>query len=444
MNDKYNLTSGPILAELIKVSLPVMATSFVQMAYNMIDLMWLGKLSTAAVSSAGFGGFFIWLGAAVFLLVKIGTEVRVSQSIGRGDYNTAKSYAKNGVQIEFIFALIYSLVLFFLAKELIEFFSIKEINVYNDAIVYLRFISFGMIFYLLNPVFSASLNGTGNTFTPFIISTIGLVVNILLDPLFIFEFGLGIRGAAIATVISQFIVFIIFILYSKYKDNILSKANYLSKIDINKVKDILRLGIPVAIQSALFTFIAMVISRLVAQYGTDANAVQKVGSQIEALSWLTAGGIQTALSAFVGQNYGAKKFDRVLRGVKYALLSMTIYGIVISVFMFYCANFLYSIFLHNENAILLGVDYLRILAFSQLFMIIEAMVSGAFNGLGKTSYPSIVSITFNLLRIVMAIYLSNIYGLNGIWFAITISSILKGTILYLWFKLYIDKDKRFN
>jgi putative MATE family efflux protein len=444
MNDRYDLTKGNIIRQLLLVSLPIMGTSFVQMAYNLTDLFWLGKVSPDATSAAGIGGFFTWLGAAVFLLVKIGTEVRVSQRVGINRFDEAKEYAKTGVQLEIIFGLLYSIVLFVLAKEWIAFFNIQEVNVEADAIIYLQVISIGMVFYLLNPIFTAALNGTGNTFIPFLISATGLVFNIILDPVFILVLGWGVKGAAIATIIAQFLVSLIFIIYYKGANSILSKVKVFSKINKEKAKDILQLGIPVAIQSALFTFIAMVISRMVSEYGSPAISVQKVGSNIESLSWLVAGGISTALGTFVGQNFGAKLYDRVLKGIKYALITMSIYGVLITAMLYFLAGPMIKIFLDYHETIELGIDYLQILAFSQILMIVEATVGGAFNGLGQTKPASFVSIFFNLLRIPMALFFTKEYGLNGIWLAITISSILKGMVLYIWFKLYIKGSETFK
>ncbi|QVK18235.1 MATE family efflux transporter [Mycoplasmatota bacterium] len=449
-NNKYNLTRGDILPQLLKVSLPVMLTSLMQMAYNLTDLLWLGRattikdINTGYIASAGFGGFFTWLGIAIVLLVKIGTEVYVSQSVGRQDENSARIYARTGVQLEVILALIYAIIIFSFAPFWMGLFNIEEIDVFNNAVLYLKIISFGLVFYLVNPVFSATLNGTGNTKIPFIISATGLVLNMILDPILIKVFHLDITGAAIATVISQFTVSLIFVIYFYKKNTLLSKAHFFKGIDKEKALAILRLGFPVAIQSALFTFISMYIAGMVSPYNKSANAVQKIGSQIESLSWLVAGGFQTALGAFVGQNYGANQPKRVLKGIRYSLLSMTIYGVIISVIMFFLAEGIFRIFTDDSEAIIRGIDYLHILAFSQLFMIIEALIGGAFNGLGKTIPQSIVSLLFNALRIPLAYFFIRFYGLNGIWIAISISSILKGVVIYIWFKLYIRNSTLFK
>lgn len=444
----YNLTEGNILRQLLLVSLPVMGTSLVQMAYNLTDLMWLGRVNGKAVASAGFAGFFTWLAAAFILLIRIGTEVRVSQRVGANLKEDAKQYAKTGVQLEFFFGIAYGLVLFVFADFWISFFGIEDPVVLQGAIDYLKIVAIGMVFYNLSPIFSAAINGTGNTLSPFLISLVGMVLNMILDPVFIIGFQMGVRGAAIATVIGQIVVLLFFLLYFYSRDSILSKVNYFSKIDWKKAQDILRMGIPAALQSAFFTFIAMIISRIVVEVSGDsasANAAQKIGSQIESLSWLVSGGIATALGAFVGQNFGAKKYDRVFRGIRYANIAMIVYGAMITLLLFFFAEPLFTVFIPDEpDTINIGIQYLRILAFSQIPMIIESIIGGAFNGLGKTVPQSVVSIIFNASRIWIAYLLVEYFGLNGIWWAISLSSILKGIVLWIWFKIYLKHTKDFE
>lgn len=446
MKNKHNLTEGNILKQLLLVSLPVMGTSLVQMAYNLTDLFWLGRVSSEAVSSSGFAGYFTWLGAAVILLVRIGTEVRVAQMTGANRHEQASGYAKTGVQLIFLLGLLYGALLFLFPEFWLQFFNIKDANVFDGAVVYLSIVSLGIVFYSLNPVLSASMIGTGNTLTPFIISASGLVVNMILDPLFILGFDWGIAGAAWATVIAQVVSTLIFLLYFKFRPSILSRVKLLTKVNMEKALDILRLGLPTAVQSAFFTFMAMWVSRIIVKVSGDqlaaVTAAQKIGSQFESLSWLIAGGISTALGAFVGQNVGAKQFNRVFKGIKYALWSMCVYGLMITLLLYVGAKGMYTLFIPTEpDTIKVGTSYLQILAYSQVFIIIEAIIGGAFNGFGKTLPQSVVSIVFNAARIPMAYALIPHFGLNGIWMAISLSSIFKGIVIWGWFKLVIKENE---
>ena len=441
-----NLTEGNILKSLFKLALPIMGTSFVQMAYNMTDMIWVGRVGSRAVAAVGTAGFYTWLAMAFILIPKIGAEVGVAQSVGKKDMKEAKVYIKHSLQMIVGIALIYALVLITFRNPLIGFFNLGEADIIHDATTYLVIISFGIVFYFINPVFTAIFNGYGESRTPFIVNSIGLVVNMILDPLMILGIGpfprLEVAGAAMATVIAQATVTAIFIAIAKGRRDLFSELNLFTAPDMVHIRKISKLGLPVALQSGFFTAIAMVIARIIAQWGPIPIAVQKVGSQIEAISWMTAGGFQTAMGTFVGQNYGAKKWPRVFRGYFAGMSIMSLIGILASLLLIFAARPLFSIFVPGEEeTIRYGIVYLRILGLSQLFMCIESTTAGAFNGLGKTVPPSIVGIIFNGLRIPAALFLSSTsLGLNGVWWAISISSIFKGVVLTTWYLLMLKKN----
>ncbi len=450
MGLKIDMTKGSISRGLYKMALPVMGTSFLQMAYNLVDMIWIGRLGSKAVAAVGSAGFYLWLAFGSILLSKVGAEVRVSQNVGAKNLKRARDYARNALQLNLLVAILYASVTFFGRRYLIGFFNLGDEWVISMGESYLKILSFGMIFNFTNLVLTGIFNGYGDSKTPFKINTVGLVVNLIMDPLLIFGFGiiptLGVVGAALATVLSQFVVTLLFISYIR------SGRAVVETLDMKRVpepfilKEIVKLGYPVAIHSALFTGFSMVIARIVAVWGPVPIAVQKVGSQIESISWMTASGFQTALSAFVGQNFGANQGKRIKKGYNISIAIMTALGIGTTTLLYFGARPIFSIFIDEVESIRMGIDYLKILSISQWFMCIEIIVGGAFNGLGKTKPPSIVSITFNALRIPMALYLSThtSLGINGVWWAITISTIFKGVVLYIWFNYILRTEEIFQ
>ena len=419
MSMTANLTERGITKTLFKLALPIMGTSFVQMAYNLIDMIWVGRIGTGAVAAVGTAGFFTWLANAFILIPKIGAEVGVAQSTGQQNMREVKKYIKHSIQMVIFLALLYGLILIAFRDSFIGFFNLGDEAIIQDAISYLVIVSCGFVFFFINPVLTAIFNGYGDSKTPFIINSIGLLANLVLDPLLIMGIGpfprLGVAGAAIATIISQGIATLLFIIKSKRALNIFSNIHLFTKPDLAHIVRITKLGLPTALQSGLFSIIGMVLARIIAQWGPTPIAVQKVGSQIESISWMTAGGFQSAMSAFVGQNYGAQKWDRVKKGYYIGIIIVSCIGLFATALLFFGARPLFTIFINEEEAIQQGIQYLRILAFSQLFMCIEIATAGAFNGLGKTIPPSIVGIIFNFIRIPSAIILSStILGLNGI------------------------------
>lgn len=443
MERNIDLTNGDILKTLTRLAVPIMGTSFVQMAYNLTDMFWVGKAGSDSVAAVGTAGFFTWFAMSLILLSKIGAEVFVAQNLGRRDAEGARSYAVSAVQLNIVLALGYGLLLVVFRGPLIAFFNLGAQNVIEMAMAYLMIVGAGMLFTFINPVFTGIFNGAGNSKTPFIINFVGLGLNMVLDPLLILGVGpfpeMGVVGAATATVVSQLVVTVIFIIIMGMEQELYYKINIFTRPQMDRIRLILKIGVPVALQSGLFSLIAMVIARIIAIYGPAAIAVQKVGSQIESLSWMTASGFSTAIGAFVGQNYGARKFDRIIKGYRSGLAVMSFIGILATVLLFAFAGPLFGIFIREPETLIMGIAYLQILALSQWFMTLEISTQGAFNGLGRTLYPSVVGIVFNLLRIPAAYYLSQYtsLGLNGIWWAISISSVFKGVILYGIFRVKV-------
>ena len=446
-----NLTSGSIFKSLVYLAVPIMGTSFIQMAYNLTDIMWFGRLGSFSVAAVGTAGFFTWFSMAVIFISKIGAEVRIAQSVGRNDRAAVKGYVKSSIQINILMALIYMMILLVFRDQLVGFFNLGNQKVVDDTTGYLTIISLGMIFSFMNPLFTSIWNGYGNSVIAFRANAIGLVFNMVLDPLFIFGFGaipaMGVNGAAIATVFSQVIVFCVFVYCTKYNSLLFSGLDLFKSTDKAKISDIITLGLPAALQSGMFTLIAMVIARIVAAWGPVPVAVQRVGSQIEAISWMTAGGFSTAIGTFTGQNLGAGKTDRIYKGYIAGMIIALSIGLAATILLVFFGKPVFSIFLPEEDAVVTGIAYLKILGYSQIFMCIEIITSGAFNGLGRTVPPSVVGIALNSLRIPTAIFLSaTVMGLDGVWWSISMTSVFKGVILFLWFSriLYSMKKKDIN
>ncbi len=440
MNNSSNILEGNIFRGLIKLAIPIMATSFLQMTYNLIDMIWIGRLGSLSIAAVGTAGFLMWLGMSLVIIPKIGAEVLVSQSIGKNDEIEAKNSARSALQLVIVFGILYAFILIVFNKQLINFFHINNEYVVNEARQYLKIIGFGIIFAFINPVFTAIYNGYGNSRTPFKINVIGVAINIVFDPILIFYFHMGVKGAAIATIMGHVVVSLIFISKIKCGNDIFNEFNLLKEIDFKKIRSIIKLGIPVGIRSGLFTFIAMIIARIIASWGPIPIAVQKIGSQLEALSWMTSEGFATATSTFIGQNYGSKNYHRVKKIYYKSIIIMTTIGFFVTLLFMVFPKQIFSIFINEKESLKEGVIYLRILGLSQIFMCIEITTSGAFNGLSKTIYPSVISVVFNLLRIPFALTLSaTVLGLSGIWWAISISSMLKGIFAVGGFMYLIKK-----
>jgi Na+-driven multidrug efflux pump len=169
---------------------------------------------------------------------------------------------------------------------------------------------------------------------------------------------------------------------------------------------------------------------------------QTTGGQIEGITWNTSQGFSTALGSFVAQNYTAKKMERAYKAYRYTLYVMGAFGAGVTLAFNLAGETIFSFFVPEKAAYEMGGKYLFILSFSQIFEMVELTTQGMFNGLGKTSPPAIVSIVLNTLRIPLAVFLALQIGVTGVWWAIAISSTLKGIILPIW--LYFWHKKRLH
>ncbi|MBZ9691159.1 MATE family efflux transporter [Clostridium sp. M14] len=450
MEKRIDLTEGKIVSKLIKLALPIMGTSFIQMAYNMTDMIWIGKVGSKAVAGVGTAGFYTWLAMAFIMISKTGAEIKVAQKMGEHNLRKVKSYIVSAIQINVVLSILYTVILLVFSDKLIGFFNLGDAEVISMSKTYLVIVAIGMIFYFINPVFTAIFNGAGSSKTPFVINTIGLAFNMVFDPVLILGIGpfpkMGVAGAAIATVIAQVIVSLSFIFVMiKGKEEYL-KVNVFTRPRMDYIKVLCNIGLPGGIQNGLFTIFSMCIGRIIAVFGPVPIAVQKVGSQIEAISWMTAGGFSTALGTFVGQNYGSKKYNRINKGVKVTMVMAVIIGILASLLLILGGEYVFSFFLNDPEAVEQGTVYLRILGYSQLFMCIEITITGAFNGLGRTYIPSIIGILLTGARVPASYFLCNpnVLGLDGIWWSISISSILKGTVLLTIYLYLLRKRKLYR
>ena len=436
---KVDLLNEPILPALTRLALPIMATSLVQMAYNLTDMAWIGRLGSGAVTAVGTAGMYVWFSQGFAILARSGGQVKAAHSLGAGNEKEAANYARGAVQLGILFAVIYGLVSVFGARQLIGFFGLQSREIIREAENYLCIACGLVIFSYLNSILTGLLTAAGDSRTPFMANVAGLLVNVILDPVLIFGVGpvpaMGVVGAAVATVTAQLIVTLLFVRAVRNEKQLFSDFCLWKPVPRHCMREIISIGLPSSAQNLIYAGISLILTRLVAAWGDSAVAVQRVGGQVESVSWMVGDGFAAAVNAFLGQNFGAGHRERVRKGYFCAISMTALWGLCTSLLLIFMARPIFSIFIHEEEVLAAGVDYLRIIGFCQLFMMVEQTSVGAFSGLGKTLYPSVVSITLTSARIPLAVFISGWAGLNGIWWALTVSSTAKGCVLFVSFLL---------
>ena len=429
-----NLTEGPILRQLFMLAMPIMATSFIQMAYSLTDMAWVGRLGSEAIAAVGSVGLLTWMTTSLALLNKVGSEVSVGQAIGMKDETAARSFATHNLTLSLIVSVAWAFILFTFAPLIIRFYEL-EAHIAANAINYLRIVSTAFPFVFMSAAFTGIFNAGGRSKIPFTINGIGLVANMILDPLFIFVFDWKTDGAALATWLAQACVFGLFIYQLKVKKILWEDFRFFGKLKKVYTTRIIKIGLPVATLNTLFAFVNMFLGRTASTVGGHIGLMAMTTSgQIEAITWNTSQGFSTALSAFVAQNYAARKISRVMKALKSTLYMTLVFGIFCSLLFIFYGNNIFAIFVPEREAYEAGGLALRIDGYSQLFMMLEIVIQGVFYGMGRTIPPAIISISCNYLRIPMAmLFVSLGWGLPGIWWTICLTSILKGIIILIWF-----------
>lgn len=420
--------------------MPIMATSFIQMAYGLTDMAWLGRLGSESVAAAGSVSILTWISNSCAMLNKTGSEVSISQSIGAKNKEDARKFASHNVTISLLIALCLGSVFFIFAHPIIGFFRLGE-SISANAVSYLHILATALPFCFLSVTFTGIYNAVGRSNVPFFISGVGLLLNIILDPLFIFGFKWGIKGAAYATWLAQATVFIIFCYQVRYHDSLFERFPFFVRLKKRYTRRILKLGIPVAGFNMLFASVSMILGRTASTQGGYIGVMTlTTGGQFEAINWNTSQSFSTALSTFVGQNYAARQIRRVMQAWKTTLKITLVYGSLCTLLFVFEGENLFSFFVPEREAYLAGGVYLRIMGYSQLFMMMEITTQGLFYGVGRTLPPAIVSITFNYMRIPLALlFIHWAPGVESIWWAICATSIMKGIVLGCWFGIYFPK-----
>ena len=450
-----DLTEGPIFKVLSRLALPIMASSFLSTAYNITDMAWIGMLGADAVAGVGVGGMYSWLSQGLSALTRMGGQVYVAQSLGRGQRREAGHYARAAVQMVIGFGLLFGLISLLFTGPLVGFFWIEDAVTVGYARVYMKITCGLILFSYINYTLTGLFTAQGDSKTPLKANALGLLVNMVFDPVLILGVGpfprMEVAGAAVATVGAQAVVMLVMVWeiikpVKKEKverPNVLRGAGLFRPSPAGYYRDVLRMGVPTALQTSVYCLISMVLTRMVAVFGSGAVAVQRVGGQIESICWNAAEGFGTAMNAFVGQNFGAAKTGRMRTGYRISLMMVLSLGTAVTLAFLLFPVPISRLFFHETDVIAISAWYLMIVGLSEPFMAVELMSEGAIAGLGKTKLCSAISVTLTGMRIPLAWLLGGTaLGLNGIWWALTLSSVCKGIVFYFTFRRECVRSER--
>lgn len=437
MKDKtLNMTEGNPVKLILIFSIPLLIGNIFQQFYNLADSIIVGKfIGAQALAAIGVTGSITFFFFAICNGFGNAGGILVSQSFGRGDSQEVKNCIVNTGYIMITFPFIVGITAFFLAKPLLVFLNTPE-DVFKDSLQYLKLMCVGLLFVSVYNYVSSMMRALGDSRTPLYFLIFTCCLNIGLDFLFVCGLKKGVIGAGIATLISQFVSNILCLFWA-FKFNPyfqFSKANL--KVNRSVIFRTIKLGVPLSLQFSLIAISCMALQRVVNAFGAITVAAFTATSRVEQIIHQPYQTLSAALATFCGQNYGAKKYDRTIKGYHRTLLMMAIFTLVMVPLIQLFGEPITSIFVDDIEVIKMGAKAMRITSIFYVFLGMIYIIRGILNGLGDAFFALLNGIVEVLGRFIAPILLVKIPGVDvwGIWWSVGIVWFLAGGTAWIRYK----------
>ena len=430
---------------ILALALPAVFQTLTKSSFSLIDSFWVGKLGSVQLASITVSTFLVWGIISLAEIISNGTNSLVAQSTGAENKELSKKIATLNLQTTLFYSFIVGIILLPVLNYL---YDIIDLNPQNRGYCNDYLISFliGLPCVLLLSTVTSVFRGYGDTKTPFYLLIVSAVLNFLFCPLLIFGVNgflrFEVQGAALSTLLAYLISFFIglYILKKRKLINRIVIINFDRKI----IFETFRIGFPLALNGVAFSMIYVFVSRFVAKFGDTGLAALGIGHRSESIAYQICVGFAMAATIMVGQYMGAGKPEEAWKFawkiVRIGAVPVLIYTAILFTFS---AEFA-KIFTSNPDVIYHASYYNKLSALVMIFTMLETILTGAFAGSGYTSPPAITGLVFNFLRIPLCAWFSSIWGLEGIWFAICLSVLVKGVVLSIWFKKGTWKKMKFR
>ncbi len=447
---ELDLTDGPIPKSLFYLSFPIVITNLLQVGYNLADTFWLGRYSTEALAAISLGFPLVYLFISLGLGLTVAGSVLVAQHTGAEQSAEAEYAASQTVVFTLLAGVGLGVIGYQIVPPLLQVFGAEQ-SVLTLAIDYMEVISLGLPFLFGFTVFIALMRGSGDTITPMLVMLGTVIINVVIDPLFIFGAGplpaLGVEGAAVATVLSRGLATVTGLwLMLRGTQGIQIHPRQMVP-DLGYARKLLRIGVPASIENTGRAVSVNAVLIIVTMFSTSVVAGFGVGIRVFSMIFMPAIAIDRGVEAMTGQNIGAGRQDRVVETNRFAAKTGFLILSALGVITFVFAPDIIRIFDSTPSVVAEGSTFLRWIAPTFGFVAVLRAYSGGFRGAGKTlTAAAIAVILFGFMRLPIAYVASQ--GLvpldiwifasetpKGIWFAFVVSGITAAVAAATWFEL---------
>lgn len=440
------ILEGNMLHAILSLAIPVVINSFLQTMYNLTDTYWLGKIGTEQLAAINLvtpvQNIIINFGNGI----TVAGSVLIAQYIGAKQKKDAKAMANQIFACAMLFAFVCAAICFLATPGIVKWMG-ADGDTYRHANTYLRMVIWDMPFLYMVNIFSAVHQAQGDTVRPMFLNLGGISLNMVLDPLLMVVFNLGVAGAALATVFAKAVPAVVaFTLLCNPKKDVSLNWRYM-KFQVEKIKLILKIGLPTAIGGSTMQLGFVLMSKNVYVYGTQAMAAYGIGNKVNGLITLPSNGIGSAVATIVGQNIGARQQDRAEKGFRISMWIavgfLFIGGMILSRDMI--STSIVSIFSEDADVIAMAADFLSIMAFWCFTNGVYNTTSGLFQGTGHTEVTMAVDASrLWIFRFLTLWFCGNILhmGVRSVWYSVVVSNGISSVILYVLYRMGIWKKSK--
>lgn len=422
------MTEGSPVSLILLFSVPMLIGNLFQQVYNLVDSVIVGKYVNAdALAAIGATGSVTFLFFAICNGIGSGGGIITSQCFGKKDDEAVKSCIVNTGYIMLVFPIIIGIIAYILTVPILKLLD-TPVEILKDAADYMKIMCVGLVFVSLYNYISSMLRALGDSKTPLFFLIFSCLLNTGLDFLFVVGFGMSVRGAGIATVISQLVSGVGCMLYAMKTNSYFKFTKKNMKYNKHITMSILKLGLPLSFQFSMIAISCMALQKVVNSFGKTTVAAFSATSRIEQIIHQPYQTLGAALSTFTGQNYGANLKDRVKEGYKKSLMIMVIFSIIMLPIMQLFSENIVRIFVDEEPVIVMGAKALRITSYFYVMLGTIYTVRGVLNGLGDSIFALLNGIVEVIGRFTVPFMLVVIpaIGLWGIWWSVGIVWSLAG------------------
>ena len=432
----------------LKLSIPMIIAMIINSLYAFIDGVWVAGLGDSALAAIGFVNPLYMIVFGVSNGIAAGATYAISKYIGAKNKKEADNAALHVILLTLLISIIFTALLLIFLKPLL--LTMGAGSTINLGLEYGNILFLGTIFIIFSSISYGILRAEGNVKKVTYVMLFGAILNIILDPIFIYFLGLGVAGAAIATVISLGSVSLVLLYWFKGDTYIkFSLKDFVYKNEL--IKEILSVGLPASVEFFLISLLAIAINGiLMLVSGVDGVAVYTGGWRFVAIMMVIPIAIGMSVTAITGANLGARKYENIDVSHSYSIKIGTLIMVIVSIIIFILAPYISYLFAYapgSESLLPQMTDFLRITCLFYLFFSLGVISASVFQGLGKGLYSLIIAfIRALILQIAFAYLFAVILNLGqiGVWFGIVIGHAIGASMAYIWAKIYIKKISNEN